>query len=619
MISVHALAWSDFDALASGLGDTSAIIALRGGQHSKHVLQLRALLDAAAEAGMRGVLEPGFALLSATQQSAPDVVTELLLHPPVGGWLAHCLRRLRGSGRDDSPVENDLGHLGAIAAAAALRANIDFVIQVPSRASAVMLPTLGAASIPGLAPGESVTIMGQAGMPTTMQGADRRVALPENLESAASGWKPLHRFRFGKVGQRLCVFLDDLDPFRDCHGSATTGSLDPGAVVRWQALLEEAWSLLTQAHPGYALGIGSGLRSIVPLHTLRPGHGTTATSSDSFGACVMSEPADAVALAVGLVHEFQHAKLGALMDLLPLHSADRAARYYAPWRDDPRPLGGLLHGTYAFLAVADFWRVQRTVTPPQEARFAHFEFARWREQTLHAVQTIQSSAALTNLGTRLVAAMEDRLRGWEVQVPPESAAAARDAIADHQVSWRSHNLRPAQERVRRIAEAWQAGQPSPTETATSPPEITSGGAALNENSRLDLLFLRLRDPDRFARVDVRRDELAVLIPAAEDADVAYVRGDLGTAAAGYRHMLRTQPDRLAGWIGLALVRKHLIGDRADPLVDEPELVVAVSQQIARLGCVIPDPCELADWLASGVQSPVTGTAVQCRTARGAGS
>lgn len=617
MISTHTLSWTDFDALSSGLGDASAITALRAGQHSKHVLQLRALLDAAADAGMRSSLEPGFALLSATQRSAPEVVTELLLHPPVGGWLAHCLRRLRGTARGDVPIENDLGHLGAIAAAAALRANTDFVIQVPSRPGSVMLPTLGLATIPGLALGESVTVTGQAGMPATVQANDGCVAVPGDPESSGPGWLPLHRLALGEAGQRLCVCLDDLDPFRDCHGSATTGRLNPEAVVRWRALLDEAWSLLAQAHPEYARGIGTGLRSIVPLRTPRPGRGTTATSPDSFGACVMSEPADAVSLAVSLVHEFQHAKLGALMDLLPLHSTDRALRYYAPWRDDPRPLGGLLHGTYAFLAVTDFWRVQRTIAPPQEAPFAHFEFARWREQTLHAAGTLQASRELTDLGIRLIAAIGDRLRGWAAHVPTEPATAARDAIADHQVSWRLRNLQPAQDRVRRIAGAWQAGQPSPTDAAR-PPEIRPDGAAPNDSSRLDLLFLRLRDPDRFARVNARRDELAALIPDVEDADVAYVRGDFRAAAAGYRRMLGTQPDRLAAWSGLTLVRKHLMGGRADPLVDEPELVMAVSKWISRLGGTVPDPDELADWLAGGTPPPVTGTAARYQTAGGAG-
>ena len=617
MISAHTLGWANFDALANGLGDTSAITALRDGQHSKHVLQLRALLDAAADAGLRGALEPGFALLSATQRSAPEVVTELLLHPPVGGWLAHCLRRLRGSARGDVPIENELGHLGAIAAAAALRANTDFTVRVPSRAGSMMLPTLGLATIPGLAPGESVTITGRAGMPATVQGGGGRVAVPGGPDSAAPGWLPSHRLVFGEPQERLCVCLDDLDPFRDCHGSATTGRLDPEALLRWRALLEEAWSLLIQAHPEYAPGIGAGLRSIVPLRPPRPGRGTTATSPDSFGACVMSDPVDAVTLAVSLVHEFQHAKLGALMDLLPLHSADRSARYYAPWRDDSRPLGGLLHGAYAFLAVTDFWRVQRTIVPAREAPFAHFEFARRREQTRHAVRTLQSSGELTDLGTRLVAAIGDRLRGWAAQVPAGPATAARDAIADHQVSWRLRNLRPAQDRVRLIAEAWQAGQLRPTDAAR-PPEIRPGTAALNDNSRLDLLFLGLRDPDRFARVNARRDELAALIPDAEDADVAYARGDFRAAAAGYRRMLGTQPDRLAAWSGLTLVRKHLMGGRADPLVDEPELFMAVSQWISRLGGTVPDPDELADWLAGSTPPPVTETAARYQTAGGAG-
>jgi HEXXH motif-containing protein len=617
MISAHLLAWSDFDALASGLGDTGAIMALRAGQHSKHVLQLRALLDAAAAVGLRGALEPGFALLSETQQSAPDAVTELLLHPPVGGWLAHCLRRLRGSVRADTPLENDLGHFGAIAAAAALRANTDFIIQVPSRAGAVMLPTLGLAMIPGLAPGESVTVTKQVGMRATVQGGGGRIMLPANPESAAPGWLPSHHLAFGEAGQRLHVCLDDLDPFRDCHGSATTGPLEPDAILRWRALLDHAWSLLTQAHPEYARGIGAGLRSIVPLRTLRPGRGATATSPDSFGACVMSEPADAITLAVSLVHEFQHAKLGALMDLLPLYSADNGARHYAPWRDDPRPLGGLLHGTYAFLAVTDFWRVQRTIAPTREAPFAHFEFARWREQTLHATGTLHASGKLTDLGTRLVTAIGDRLRGWATQVPAGPATAARDAIADHQVSWRLRNLRPAQDRVRRIVGAWQAGQPSPTDAARLP-EIRPGDAALNDNSRLDLLFLRLRNPDRFAHMDGQREEFAALIPEAEDADVAYVRGDLLVAAAGYRRILRRQPDRLAAWAGLTLVRMHLMGGHADPLVNEPELVMAVSQWVSRLGGTFPDPDELADWLAGGAPPPVTGTAARYRIAGGPG-
>ena len=614
----HALARSHFDELASGLGDIDAITALRAGQHSKHILQLRALLGVAEQLKLRHVLEPGFALLCATQKTAPGAVAELLMHPPVGGWLAHCLRRLRGSTDGGGPVEGDLGHLSALAAVAAIRADMDFDISVPSRAGTVMLPMLGMATIPSLAPGESVRISRSAGRSATVRGADGRVVIPPDCKSNAAGWMSLHRIEVGQADRRLCVYLDDLDPFRDCHGMATTGRLDAEPMRRWRALLDEAWSLLTRVHPAYARSICAGLQSIVPLRCRRPGHGTTATSTDSFGACVMSEPTNAVTLAVGLVHEFQHAKLGALMDLLQLHSDDRDARHYAPWRDDPRPLGGLLQGAYAFFAVTDFWRAQRAVMSAEEAQFAHFEFARWREQTLNAVATLQSSGQLTDLGAQLVASIGDQLSRWAVQVPPESAAAAQDAIADHRTTWRLRNLRAQEGTVRRIVAAWQAGQPCPSEAERSP-EIRIGDAAVNDHGRLDLLFLRLQEPDRFAMVDSGSGELAAVVPAADDADVAYVRGDLEGAAEGYRHTLRTQPDRLAAWAGLALIRKRLAAGRDDPLVNEPEKVMAVYQSISAITEVPPDPYELADWLVSGSPARFTGTAVRCRTAGGADS
>lgn len=37
---------------------------------------------------------------------------------------------------------------------------------------------------------------------------------------------------------------------------------------------------------------------------------------------------------------------------------DERRRYYAPWREDPRPISGLLQRTYAFLEVSAFWQRQ---------------------------------------------------------------------------------------------------------------------------------------------------------------------------------------------------------------------------------------------------------------------
>ena len=63
-------------------------------------------------------------------------------------------------------------------------------------------------------------------------------------------------------------------------------------------------------------------------------------------------------MAETLVHEFQHVKLCGLLDMVPL-AASGAEKVYAPWRQDPRPAGGLLQGIYAHLGIVRFWQSQR--------------------------------------------------------------------------------------------------------------------------------------------------------------------------------------------------------------------------------------------------------------------
>ena len=41
-------------------------------------------------------------------------------------------------------------------------------------------------------------------------------------------------------------------------------------------------------------------------------------------------------LALLLMHEFQHVKLGAVLDLYDLFDPDDKRLYHAPWRKDPR-------------------------------------------------------------------------------------------------------------------------------------------------------------------------------------------------------------------------------------------------------------------------------------------
>jgi uncharacterized protein len=119
-----------------------------------------------------------------------------------------------------------------------------------------------------------------------------------------------------------------------------------------------------------------------------------------------------------ILHEFQHVKLGAILDFADLYDGSDDRLYHAPWRRDPRPLEGLLQGTYAHIAVADFW-LRRTRDPePDAAAEAARHFGDWYPKTLAAARTLQDSGSLTGLGEQFVASMRRTLESWDVPAPP---------------------------------------------------------------------------------------------------------------------------------------------------------------------------------------------------------
>jgi HEXXH motif-containing protein len=185
--------------------------------------------------------------------------------------------------------------------------------------------------------------------------------------------------------------------------------------------------------------IGAGLRVLTPLSP--PGHGqVSATAPDAIGCAAMSTPPSARSLAVTLAHEIQHGKLAVLLDLVDLALPDDGGRYYAPWRDDPRPVSGLLQGAYAYLGVTGFWRRQRAHETGEAAADAHAEFARWRTAVRLVVRTLLTCDRLTPEGTTFVSGMYRTLQSWEDEpVPATAAAQARRDEERHRAHWRRNN------------------------------------------------------------------------------------------------------------------------------------------------------------------------------------
>ncbi|GAA0532253.1 hypothetical protein GCM10010172_11270 [Paractinoplanes ferrugineus] len=174
-----------------------------------------------------------------------------------------------------------------------------------------------------------------------------------------------HHLSASHRGHTLRVRLEDTDPLRAELGLTPSGRLTTDEVAEWQRLLSSAWELLTTRHREAAEIMAATLRVLVPVEPDPGASGLSATSAVAFGAVAISTPGDPRSFAVGLLHECQHSLLNATFTLFDLVNPG-GARVCSPWRDDPRPLSGLLHGAYAYQSVARFWHVESRRRIPRQ-------------------------------------------------------------------------------------------------------------------------------------------------------------------------------------------------------------------------------------------------------------
>ncbi len=577
----HRLSASDFTELAAGLGTAATIAALRAAQFSRRMVILRALIDAArstARADMAGFYA-ALDLLDAAQDQNREAVMAVLQYPFVGSWAAYCLRLVQDP-RADS--RRDISHISCIAAAAAIRAGVSFCIEVPVRDGAVHFPTLGRRRV-------------RAGNTALVQGGSGDTTVNGTALTTGPDWDQLRYCSAASRGQSLTVTLDDLDPFRGTKAFPLASRLDHAAARSWQLAFEGAWGIIARHHQQYSGAVSAGLLSIVPLMARRPNRGMNATARESFGASAMSLVSDPAVFASAIIHEFQHLKLHAILDLVDLYRPDEGL-YYAPWRQDPRPLGGLLHGAYAYLGVTDFWRVQRAVPGTPHAPYAEVEFARWSDRVRLVIDTLLCSGSLTKAGVQFVHGMQERQRQWSRDVAGEPSRLAQLASLDHHITWRLRNAVPDAATIGRLTDEWLAGESAPQQSPAAP-ELAAGQNELGESTRLDLMHLKLRDPGAC-------DQPAGLPSYGIDAtaaDLAFASGDFTAAALTYGTTIRADPRNMAAWAGLALALHATdAGQPIFALVSRPELVYGLHNEIVARTGQAPDPVLLSAWLAPAV-------------------
>jgi uncharacterized protein len=418
--AVHALPAADFDALASGYGGAAVIGRLAQTQRSLRRGLLSAVYEMASASAGCGAetaeLPAAWDTLTRVDTVSPDAVEAVLSHPYVRVWLVRCLELLRSqrAAAGGGAAAGDLGYLSAIAIVAAIRAGADATAAVALHGGSLYLPTLGRLVIGDPGAAGTATIETTAhGAVTIRHRAERWRASwsePAGLavdDGGAACWQPVRYLS----APGIKVTLEDTDRFRDCHQWAAAPRASGEQFAAWDRQFRAAWALIAGEHDAYAPALSAGLTTVMPLSAPAAGREISATARNAFGAVAAAMAADPAALALLLIHEFQHVKLGAMLDLYDLFDPADDRLFDAPWRQDRRPLEGLLQGTYAHVAVTDFWRIRRQAPGPC-ADAAASRFAHWRVQTAKAIETLDGSGSLTLLGKRFVGAMGSTVSSW---------------------------------------------------------------------------------------------------------------------------------------------------------------------------------------------------------------
>jgi HEXXH motif-containing protein len=569
-------------------GDTMAL--LEAGQHSHRRLTLRALFDQLQAnpdvVGRRIEPEEMWRVLAEAERRDPDAVADILLYPTVGVWLTRALHHTRPP--RNAPWQ-ELGYLRLIAAAAAVRCGCPRTIRVPVWHGVVSLPTVGHARVPGTFPVGSVDVI--------CAGADSRIqAGPVTIPLAGPTFMPAAHQATTSRGLTLRARIEDKDPYHGFGNPRPPTELTEPEYAEWRKLLDEAWDVLTLNHPDQARELADGLRTLGPIDP--DANMVGASASAAFGGVRLSANGSATEFAEALVHEMQHSKLNALLGLVKLTDDDGGERHLAPWRDDPRPLVGLVHGVYAFTSGVEFWLRQEPTARETEARHITFDMAYRRTQVRRTLHTLQAEEGLTRPGRALVATVAARLAVCEqTPVSPTLSETVTAIVDDHQALWRLRYARPDTASVATLATAWLAGDAPPTWSGTYHITPSDDCRRLPSNRRT-LLRAKETEPELFASLTRTPTTLPGTTPRA---DAALCTGDYPGAAKAYATQLRTDPDDSQAWAGLGLALRAQ-GRDATALLEHPELTVAVHRQVRIHGGEAPDPTALSTWINAATQT-----------------
>lgn len=186
------------------------------------------------------------------------------------------------------------------------------------------------------------------------------------------------------------------------------GLSDQIEVFRQGGLLRDGAALLREVWPTAFSAAKRHLRGLVLLEKRAYAR---SHSPAALGGVMFTTIDSTDRLADLLCHEASHVRMNAMRryDVIaePKDADAAAAGFKSPWRNDPRPLQGLVDGVHAFLNVCGFHRRLAEAFPSSTAEAT---YARQASNVRAAWQTLERHAIPTPLGGQLFALFEAEVR-----------------------------------------------------------------------------------------------------------------------------------------------------------------------------------------------------------------
>lgn len=213
------------------------------------------------------------------------------------------------------------------------------------------------------------------------------------------------------TGRLLLVQRLGLLPSQEARGqSFALVSVDGPAETQFRNSLDR---LLTSLGSSWAAFIGI-LRTITFVDVpSMPGLPYFSGSSNvSFGAMHMVYSENQSILAECITHEAAHTWLSLLdsQDELACDMWSEAKPWISPWREDLRPIGGIVHGVFVFSCViVVLSKLLKQTSAPNLAESVRRRLSRIASQLEEGVSVLRESGLLTEAGKELCLKSEARL------------------------------------------------------------------------------------------------------------------------------------------------------------------------------------------------------------------